>query len=411
MSALAHIAERAPLLALQAILQLTSGWRWRERTYTAGKIPAKLLVFAHTRNAESSYFAFYSPIGFPNLRLGCPAVNLWISIASHFREQMQSLLTQTHHNESTTLFSPPHPPLFLKLPSMFRRARKSLLLLCLFPLGSVAQVSQAALPDAPTPRLALGDDTPAPTLAPASYVLPIATPKPREQWTDATRQYFEFLTALHAFRLTEPKTRDLLGGPFFPQWQQCITSITDGWNDGDGVFTNNVMHPAQGSVYSYIYLQNHSRDSKLEFENSRRYWNSRFRAAAFSFAASTQFEIGPFSEATIGHVGVRPHTQGLTDFVMTPVGGFGLNVLQDWVDKRFIEPKEPGAGANRVRFWRTAANPARAIANVLRRKTPWYRDSRPLIYRGWRNQSPPESVTEPAAASATPVQSTADDNR
>jgi len=269
--------------------------------------------------------------------------------------------------------------------------RLSSVFLC-FQLLCISAIAQEVLPDAPTPHIETAASN-----ATTANVQPVLHTKPHEQWKTTTEQYFEFMIVLHAFRLAQPKTRDMLGGPFFPQWQQSITAIGDGWNDGDSIFTNDVLHPAQGSVYSYLYLQNQPRDRTLTFANTSAYWDSRLRASAFSFLASTQFEIGPLSEATIGHVGVRPHTQGLTDFVMTPVGGLGMNVLQDWIDKRLIEPNEPRASAARVRFWRTAGNPARSIANLLRHKTPWYRDSRPLICRDCRQH--------PAAAalSSTPA--------
>ena len=104
----------------------------------------------------------------------------------------------------------------------------------------------------------------------------------------------------------------------------------------------------------------------MTFENSRRYWGSRLRAFSWSATYSTQFEIGALSEATLGHVGKKPGTNGLSDFFVTPSGGFALIVLEDWLDRRIVQPVESGSGPGRRRFLRMAFNPTRAFANVLR---------------------------------------------
>jgi hypothetical protein len=202
-----------------------------------------------------------------------------------------------------------------------------------------------------------------------------------EHWADLGQQYMLMMTSWHSVRLLSAKTRAGLGGPFFPQWQQAIEQVGSGWSDGDGFIVNDILHPGQGSIYSYVWIQNDPRGRSLEFANTHEYWSSRLRAFAFSAAASTQFEIGPFSEATIGHVGAKPHTQGLSDFVLTPVGGFGMTVLQDWVDRRWVEPHESDWSPARVRTVRMLAAPGRSFANLLRLKAPWYRDSRSMSSR------------------------------
>jgi hypothetical protein len=52
-------------------------------------------------------------------------------------------------------------------------------------------------------------------------------------------------------------------------------------------------------------------------------------------AWSTQFEIGPVSQASIGNVGLHGK-QTYVDLVVTPIGLFGLLVLEDFVDKHII---------------------------------------------------------------------------
>lgn len=202
------------------------------------------------------------------------------------------------------------------------------------------------------------------------------------QWGDVTKQSAYFLSAQHLFRLLQPKTRSQLSGPFFADYVSSVEGI-HGWGDGDGPITNYLFHPGEGAVSSFIYLQN-SPHRKLEFDpSSGEYWRSRLKGMAFAAIYSTQFEIGPYSEASIGNVGMKPGTSGYVDFVMTPVGGFALTVAEDAVDREWIRPMEenPNRGANRIRIARSLMNPSRSIANLLRGKAPWFRDSRPMPRR------------------------------
>ena len=134
-----------------------------------------------------------------------------------------------------------------------------------------------------------------------------------------------------------------------------------------------------GGVSGYIQVFNDPAGRKLAFDlSSRRYWDSRLKAFAWSAAYSTAFEIGPFSEASIGNVGKNPPTMAVVDLVVTPAGGFGLILLEDWLDKRFVSRWEQGGSRNRARLYRILLNPNRSLANLLRWKLPSYRDSRPL---------------------------------
>jgi hypothetical protein len=98
---------------------------------------------------------------------------------------------------------------------------------------------------------------------------------------------------------------------------------------------------------------------------------------AWSAAYSTQFEIGPISEASIGNVGMRRPKMAVVDLVVTPVGGFTVMLLEDYLDKRFVSRLEQDGGL-KARFFRVALNPSRSLANLLRWKRPSYRDNRPL---------------------------------
>ena len=70
--------------------------------------------------------------------------------------------------------------------------------------------------------------------------------------------------------------------------------------------------------------------------------------------------------------------QESADLVVTPAGGFGLIVLEDFLDKRFVARWETGGSPSfRMRMVRVLLNPNRSFANLLRFKRPSYRDNRP----------------------------------
>lgn len=196
-------------------------------------------------------------------------------------------------------------------------------------------------------------------------------------WSAALAQSGLFLGVQHSSRMIQVKTRRELGGPFLRDYLDSVSNIRT-WSDQDGIPTNYLGHPVIGAVAGYIQVQNDPRGRDLEFEpRSARYWKSRLKALAWSAAYSTQFEIGPISEASIGNVGKTPPTMAWVDLVVTPVGGLGVMLLEDYLDKQVIARWERRGGFQ-ARLYRIALNPSRAIANVLRWKRPSHRDSRPL---------------------------------
>ena len=193
-------------------------------------------------------------------------------------------------------------------------------------------------------------------------------------WLTAIKQSLIFLGVQHGYALTQPKTRRDLKGPFFKDYVRSIKSL-HGWEDGGRFFTNYVAHPMQGSLLGFIQIQNDPKGMSLSYDNSSAYWRSRLKALAWSAAWSTQFEIGPVSQASIGNVGLHGK-QTYVDLVVTPIGGFGFLVLEDFLDKHIISMIERRNSGN---FYlkvssRTFLNPTRSVANLLRFKTPWYRD-------------------------------------
>lgn len=214
------------------------------------------------------------------------------------------------------------------------------------------------------------------TARPETNVAPDERPEipERFEWNAAFRQSLVFLSVQHALRLTQSKTVDQFKGPFFRDYLDSIKGIK-GWGDGDGWFTNYFGHPAMGAIAGYIQIHNDPKALRLELKNSRAYWKSRLKAMAWSAAYSTQFEIGFFSEATVGNVGKRPGTGGYVDFVVTPTLGTFTIVLEDAADRFIVKHIESRTdNFHLIRLARTFLNPTRSIANLLRFKKPWYRD-------------------------------------
>jgi len=194
-------------------------------------------------------------------------------------------------------------------------------------------------------------------------------------WSAAIKQSLLFLGVQHGYAFTQPKTRRDLKGEFFKDYVDSVKSL-HGWGDGGRFFTNYIAHPMEGSLLGFIQIQNDPKGMHLSYENSPAYWRSRLKALAWSAAWSTQFEIGPVSQASIGNVGLHGK-QTYVDLVVTPIGGFGLIVLEDFLDKnliRMIERRNSGNFYVKVAS-RVFLNPTRTVANLLRFKTPWYRDT------------------------------------
>lgn len=203
----------------------------------------------------------------------------------------------------------------------------------------------------------------------------------RINWRGVTYQSFFFLGIEHGLRTVQVKTHREFGGRFWHDYLNAVSG-TGGWGDGDSIFTNYVAHPMQGGVTGYVFIQNDSKGIRQEFNlKSKDYWKSRLKATGWAAFYSTQFELGPVSEASLGNVGQKRGTMGMVDIVMTPVGGLGMLAAEDSIDKYWIKKLEGGTDKlGRRRFYRMALNPQRTIANLMRLKKPWHRDTRAIGY-------------------------------
>ncbi|MBL8292622.1 MAG: hypothetical protein JNN08_12340 [Bryobacterales bacterium] len=222
-----------------------------------------------------------------------------------------------------------------------------------------------------------------------SFCLPASADGVREltqergfAWRPALRQSAIFLGIQHGFRVgLQSGTREQLKGPFFRDWGRSVKGMS-GWEDGDPPIANYVGHPLQGAVASYIYVQNAPDAAAREFSFTEPYWRSRLMATAWNAVYSTQYEIGPLSDASIGNVGLRPGTKGAVDLVITPVLGMAWMITEDALDRHLAARLENRIKARWVNaLVRTWINPSRSMANVLRGEAPWHRDTRPGLWK------------------------------
>ncbi|MCZ2391910.1 MAG: hypothetical protein LC113_12640 [Acidobacteria bacterium] len=204
----------------------------------------------------------------------------------------------------------------------------------------------------------------------------------RFHWGSAFRESGLFLAIQHGFRLFQKRTTNELGGPFFRDWGRSVKGLR-GWSDGDSFLINYVAHPLQGGVTGRIFINNSDRAKRLEFGTSKEYWKSRMKAMAWSAAWSTQFELGPVSEASIGNVGLKKvdgkTRMGFVDLVMTPTAGTGVVIAEDAVDKYVLKnwiERKFGSESILTKIFRSVLTPTTTFSNLLRGKVPWKRNDR-----------------------------------
>ncbi|HUI84731.1 MAG TPA: hypothetical protein VL240_10930 [Candidatus Binatia bacterium] len=222
--------------------------------------------------------------------------------------------------------------------------------------------------------------------ASASPLVVSTAPKPESgvDWGHLLASTAAFLTVSHSFRYaTESTTKRQIHTPFFPRYGDAVANL-HGWADGDPFMVNYVGHPMQGAVSSYIWQHNDRAYRTVEFGRNRKYWKERFRGMAFAYVYSVQFEIGPFSEASIGHIQNFYPQVGFVDHVITPTIGTGWAVAEDAVDRLLIQRFEARVSNPWLRVAaRTALNPARSFANLLTGNLPTHRDDRPGVLQAF----------------------------
>jgi hypothetical protein len=220
-----------------------------------------------------------------------------------------------------------------------------------------------------------------PVIAPLIEPIAVGEPSqpPKINWIGLLRESMYFLAIEHSFRwATEEGTRGAKG-PLVTGYVNSVTNL-HGWSDGDPFYVNYVGHPMQGAIAGYIWVQNDGLYATAKFGRNREYWKSRIRAAGFAWAYSAQFEIGPFSEATIGYIQSQRPQFGFVDHVVTPTIGFGWMVAEDAMDHYVIRTLERHVGNRYVRaLARSFLNPSRSMATTLSGRLPWSREDRSVL--------------------------------
>lgn len=203
----------------------------------------------------------------------------------------------------------------------------------------------------------------------------------RFQWKPALSQYLLEISIQHGWRFAhENGTRDATAyGPWFHDWIDSIGE-TRGWDDGDGWHASYVGHPLNGGIYGFMEQQNDPLYRKVEWGDGRIYWISRLRALAFTAIASTQWTLGPLSEASLGNVQLHS-SPGFIDIVQTPTLGVMEMMGEDLIDRYFILRLENHtANPWLLLAARSLGNPARSFATLMSFRWGWRRENRPGLF-------------------------------
>jgi len=215
-------------------------------------------------------------------------------------------------------------------------------------------------------------------------------------WGSLVRQWWTYIAIEQVERIVkEPKTRSQLSGPFFRDWFDTVSAYhLDNWDDGGKKVTSYLGHPAQGAIVEAIFWQNNDRVRYSEQDfHSKAYRHALMQAFAFATVDAVLWKMGPLSESSIGNVGLPTHwwdrdckaihipcvkRTGVSDMVMNEVGGTAMTIGFQWLDKH-VQKRIEEHVENRILVDATRAltNPIQSVANVVRFRWPWFRDTRP----------------------------------
>ncbi len=218
----------------------------------------------------------------------------------------------------------------------------------------------------------------------APFITPAPSPPSGVDWHHLFLSSFAFLAIEHSFRVaTEQGTREGFGGSYIGGYAASLGNL-HGWADGDPFLVNYIGHPMQGSVAAFIWQHNDRAYRDVVFGKNERYWKAKLRGAAFSYLYSVQFEIGPLSEASIGHIQAQYPEQGFVDHVVTPVIGLGWTIVEDSLDRYVIRNIEAHTTNPYYGALARGLNPSRAFVNLISGEYPWHREDRPSPFRRYR---------------------------
>jgi hypothetical protein len=251
-------------------------------------------------------------------------------------------------------------------------------------------------------------------------------PNPGFHWRRALQESFTFLTIEQGYVVHSDFYWVTVenGVPFNHYWRDYTHSLStwlhSPWNDGDPNWYGYVGHPVQGALTGFIQIQNDPQGERLEFSKTKAYWWSRLKSGLWNAAYSTQWNLGPLSEVTVEKYGTKVRGPwnyngsypcyrhcvtgvGQIDIVMTPLGGTGWLIGEDFLD-RFIVRRVEDVTPNRflIDTVRCALNPIRGGANILHGEPPWYRASRDRQEGGFPGDGNPAFSTAETRAPQVP---------
>lgn len=174
---------------------------------------------------------------------------------------------------------------------------------------------------------------------------------------------------------TQDFTRKELKGKF---WREYVDSLhlPQRWGDKDGWEVNYIGHAISGGAFTRIWMEH--REPKATTKSQ--YFKSLGRAMIFTAIFSTQYEMGPLSEASISNIGLNPNDLGWTDYVWTPIGAVLWTMAEDAIDKyvlTYIDKHVPFVLAKAAA--RMILNPSRLLANIGMNRSPWSRTARTML--------------------------------
>ena len=198
-------------------------------------------------------------------------------------------------------------------------------------------------------------------------------------------------------------------GKWFDRWINSAAGWRwNVWSDQNPFMDQYVGHSMMGAITNYLWIQNDPKGMSLEYSNTPEYWRSRLRAFIFSTAYSFEWKLGPFGEAGIGHNGDhlvpqngnRPWTNetGWVELVTTPGGGLLWTMAEDEMDKHVVRRIESKPRRPVTLLLVSFLTPAKGTANILRFRSPWYRDDRQVKASSFFSEPP--GTQEMAGASS-----------
>ena len=191
-------------------------------------------------------------------------------------------------------------------------------------------------------------------------------------------------------------------GKWFQRWFDSDTGWDwNHWTDGNPAMDQYVGHSMMGGITNYLWIQNDPKGATVQIGEPG-YWKSRLRATAFTTIYHFEWKFGPFGEAGVGHIGDHPthyvnghprNDTGVVELVTTPVGGLLWTMAEDALDKHVVRRFEQSPRGPVPLLLISFLTPSRATANILRWRSPWYRDDRQVRVRSfWAEPPGPEEA-------------------